>query len=291
MFQPKQKEIFSKAALERLSSPEQLDQLMQVTTPKGWLALIGLGTILVVALIWGIFGDIPTKVAGQGILLKAEGVYHVPATTAGQVLELYVGVGDQVSEGQTIARITPTGGGAGARVISPYTGQVLELRTTVGSVVNMGSPVVSLEALNEGQKKLEAVLFIMAGDGKKIRPGMPAEITPSTVKREEFGFIPSQVTYVSKFPTTQQGMMRTLGSEELVKQFGQSPVIEVRVELAEDSTTPSGYQWSSKGPNVSIEDGTPCSANIIIEQRRPISLVIPMFKKWFLSGPLFGGEQ
>ena len=38
--------IFRKVALERLSSPEQLDQLMQVTSPKGWLALAGLGALL-----------------------------------------------------------------------------------------------------------------------------------------------------------------------------------------------------------------------------------------------------
>ena len=31
--------IFRKVALERLSSPEQLDQLLQVTDPKGWMAL------------------------------------------------------------------------------------------------------------------------------------------------------------------------------------------------------------------------------------------------------------
>ncbi len=35
--------IFRKVALERLSSPEQLDQLLQVTDPKGWLALGALG--------------------------------------------------------------------------------------------------------------------------------------------------------------------------------------------------------------------------------------------------------
>jgi hypothetical protein len=291
MFQPKQKEIFSKAALDRLSSPEELDQLMQVTTAKGWLALLGLGAILVVALIWGFLGNIPTKVDGQGILLRTEGVYHISSTAAGQVIELYVNVDDMVAEGQTIARVVqPGAGGGAARVTSPYSGRVVELRTSVGTVVNVGSPLVSLEALNQGQKKLEAVLYIMASDGKKVRPDMLAEITPSTVKREEFGFIPSRVTYVGKFPTTQQGMMRTLSSEELVKEFGQSPVIEVRVEMQEDPTAPSGYQWSSKGPDTTVEDGTPCSAKIVTEERRPISLVIPLFKTWFLTGPLFGGK-
>ena len=33
-------QIFRKTALEKLSSPEQLDELMKITTPKGWVALI-----------------------------------------------------------------------------------------------------------------------------------------------------------------------------------------------------------------------------------------------------------
>ena len=32
--------LFRKVALERLSSPERLDELMQLTTPGGWLALV-----------------------------------------------------------------------------------------------------------------------------------------------------------------------------------------------------------------------------------------------------------
>ena len=55
-----QSKIFRKAALERLSSPEQLDQLMQITNSKGWLALIALAIILGAALVWAIFGRIPT---------------------------------------------------------------------------------------------------------------------------------------------------------------------------------------------------------------------------------------
>ncbi len=56
-----QKPIFRKAALERLSSPEQLDQLMQVTTPKGWLALIALAGLLVTAVILGFVGSIRSR--------------------------------------------------------------------------------------------------------------------------------------------------------------------------------------------------------------------------------------
>ena len=71
--------IFRKVALERLSSPEQLDQLMQVTNPQGWLALVGLCALLAAALLWGIFGSVPTETTGEGILLRQGGVSELVA--------------------------------------------------------------------------------------------------------------------------------------------------------------------------------------------------------------------
>ena len=58
--------IFRKVALERLSSPEQLDQLMQVTSPRGWLALGAFGALLLTALGWSVLGSIPTDATGEG---------------------------------------------------------------------------------------------------------------------------------------------------------------------------------------------------------------------------------
>src|SRR5712692_1668862 len=63
-----QRKLFRQTSLERLSSPEQLDQLLQVTTPQGWLALIGLGGLLIMALLWGVFGSVQNTKVGQGIL-------------------------------------------------------------------------------------------------------------------------------------------------------------------------------------------------------------------------------
>ena len=71
--------IFRKVSLERLSSPEQLDQMVQVTDPRGWIALTGLGALLLAAIGWGIWGSIPTEAEGTGILLRQGGVlYHHP---------------------------------------------------------------------------------------------------------------------------------------------------------------------------------------------------------------------
>ena len=101
--------VFRKIALDRLSSPEQLDQLVTVTTPSGWTALLGIGALLVMTLIWGVYGKIPTTVMGGGILIKTGGVASVVAPVSGQIDSVYVREGDAVKKGQIIARISQPG--------------------------------------------------------------------------------------------------------------------------------------------------------------------------------------
>jgi len=96
--------IFRKVALERLSSPEQLDQLVQVTDPRGWLALTGLGALLFAAVGWGIWGSIPTESRGEGMLLR-KGVSSIVSAANGQVEEILVSVGDVIEKGQPVATI------------------------------------------------------------------------------------------------------------------------------------------------------------------------------------------
>jgi hypothetical protein len=273
------KPVFRQVALERLSSPEQLDQLMQITTPKGWLALLGLAGLLLIALAWGFLGSIPTEIDGEGILLRAGGVNNVFASSEGQIRQIHVQVGDMVRAGQLVARLTPTEPGAGSRVTSPYAGRVMEIRVREGNVVGQGDPILSLEPTGATEGP-EAVIYIPAAEGKKIRPGMEVKVSPSTVKREEFGFILGQVISVGEFPVSQQGMLRMLGSEELVDKFSniEAP-IEIQVKLLPDPTSASGYKWSSKAPTITIANGTLCSVQIVLERKPPISLVIPLLKE------------
>ena len=100
-----QPNVFRKVALERMSSPEQLDQLMRVTNPQGWLALGALSLLILAALVWGIFGSIPTEAMGEGILLRRGGVSELVANATGQVEEVRVEVGDAIAAGQVVATI------------------------------------------------------------------------------------------------------------------------------------------------------------------------------------------
>ena len=105
MQQEVQQALFRKVALERLSSPEQLDTLMRVITPKAWLALAPLLGLIVLALIWGWFGSIPTKVAGKCILINPTGLADIASNASGRITAVTVRVGDVVKVGQQVALV------------------------------------------------------------------------------------------------------------------------------------------------------------------------------------------
>jgi HlyD family secretion protein len=408
--------IFRKVALERLSSPEQLDQLLQVTDPKGWLALGALGAVLLSAVAWGVWGSIPTESTGEGILLRRGGVSDLVAPGAGQIEEVLVSVGDVIEKGQPVAsirqdelprqiadreaRLADLRGdyqdrqryareqerlrdrdlkqerdnlelsirtlkadidllsrrlddqeallkdglvtqqtvsatqqelngkreqleskrlelngleskrlestqqlgqdlesrerdirgleleirelhaklAENVRIVSSHAGRVLEVLVDRGAVVNPGTPILSLEVMSE---ELVAYLFVPASDGKRVQPGMEVRISPSTVKREEYGSMLGKVTKAAAFPATQRSMLLLLGNEALVtKLMVAGPLIQVDVALEHDPATPTGYRWSSsRGPNLEISSGTLATGSVIVKEDRPISLVIPTLRE------------
>jgi len=97
--------IFRKSSLDRLASPEQLDSLIRVTSPRAWLALAAIGGLLLTALLWGVFGSIPSKVRGSCILIRPGGVDEIVAPGNGWVSDISVEAGDMVRHGQMIARV------------------------------------------------------------------------------------------------------------------------------------------------------------------------------------------
>jgi HlyD family secretion protein len=84
------------------------------------------------------------------------------------------------------------------------------------------------------------------------------------------------VSSVNQVPSTQSQMMAVLGNDALVQSLSSSgTIVEVRLKLLPDKTTPSGYQWTSaQGPPVSLWSGTLSEGNVITSQVRPIDLAL-----------------
>ena len=411
-----ERSIFRKAALERLSSPEQLDYLLSITSPAGWLAVSALGVILFLIVLWGFLGRIPDTVSGSGILIRGGAVYEVAAANDGYVTRVLVNPGDEVTAGQVVAEMsqseldlkiktqeeelkvlqaqdtdmtarennsdageradyekelkaleeadksyrvqiqanqteydnqlsllqkglttqasvnkardnlyavqlqladtqvkqseiktdeikmtretqqqrnerlkeinktslelnqTRAEYNAGVKIVCRYSGRVIEKMVERGSPVTSKDRIVTIEAKDA---PMQAVIYVPAGQGKKVISGQDIQISPSTVKAEEYGFILGKVTSVSYFPSTPDGMKVVLRNEELVKELSNKGApIQVTADLYKDSTTKSGYKWSSsQGPPTDIYSGTLAKASIVVERKPPVEFVIPKIKE------------
>lgn len=412
--------VFRKVSLDRLSSPEQLDQLMQVTDARGWIVLSALGVVLTTAVLWGFLGSISQDVPCSGMLVKSGGVLEVTAPSTGRITDLAVRVGDTVTEGQVVARMahpdlaeklfeakavltelkiqhedivahgskevalqtqmlaqqqaTATRTIAAARrsaasfretaelqaklvseglltrqtelatrhqldqaeqqigdgqsqlaqiavqeqelrakhekeirdsqtkiaaqeraiatldremksnteVVSSHTGRIVEIIADQGTLVAPGEAIVTLDLTGRTVKELEVILYVPSSYGKQIQVGMTAYVSPSTVKREEFGLMVGRVTYVSDYPATSRGMLRILKNDKLLAALtGTDSPYEVHADLIVDERTFSGYRWtSSQGPPLKIQSGTRAAAYITVTRRRPIEMVLPLLREY-----------
>lgn len=161
-------------------------------------------------------------------------------------------------------------------VATPVSGEVVEEKIYAGSLITAGTPVISIQPDN-GQ--VIAVLYVPSMLAKDVHPGMDAEISPSTAKREKFGFIRGKVTVVAHYPATTDGMMTLFENNSLVASLrGRGMVTEADVAMELSKDTPSGFRWSSsRGPETQITPDTLCSAQIITRTQKPITLVFPFF--------------
>ena len=409
-------EIFRKVSLERLSSPEQLDQLLKVNSVRSWAALLAILVLLALTVAWALEGSIATTALGQGVIIRTGGVLNVVANGTGVVTVLNIKVGDRIHPNQVIAQVAQPAlveriratkeaiaeagrqrsvagqirsGSAvlqtealqrqrqntereskvlqeqaalvaeqipveadllakglltrqqtlatkqrlveiegrfaaasadlkrydseqfaienqpkqadaemesragslerelaglrkeldlASKVISPYGGEVIEIRVTPGSPVTPGVPLLSIQPEAD---QLDVLVYVPSSLVKQIHAGLEVQISPTTVRREEFGFLRGEVTSVADYPATPAALMRNFQNEPLVQSLsGGGPVTELHVRLFPDPHTSSGYRWSSPlGPRVKLSSGTLVSAQIITRRQKPISLVIPSVKE------------
>jgi HlyD family secretion protein len=99
------RKIFRDKALEHLSSPEQLDQILQVVNRKSWIPLAACSGLLLVGLLWSVFGRIPVTVGGVGLLAYPRQVVSFQLPASGQIVALNVKVGDLVKKGQILGHL------------------------------------------------------------------------------------------------------------------------------------------------------------------------------------------
>ena len=172
-----------------------------------------------------------------------------------------------------------------AIVIAPRAGCVVDRHVKLGEVVQAGSTLFELES-SQANDSLQSLAFFAPGDGKRLMPGQRVQITPASTKAQRHGGIEGRILQVQQLPVNEEAVINRLGNPSWMKALsGKSdgPLIQALTSLRRNPATYSGYDWGSgSGPNLKLSAGTPTSVRVLVEERRPISYVIPILRD--LSG-------
>lgn len=80
-----EKQIFRKKSIERVSSPEQLNDYIRVSNPSVWMTLAAIIVLLVGVCVWGVLGRLETKINAAALAEDGLIVCYVKEADAGKI--------------------------------------------------------------------------------------------------------------------------------------------------------------------------------------------------------------
>lgn len=96
MGEKEEKKLFRKKSLDRLNSPEQLNDYLRVTTPSVWLIFIAVTILLVGIVVWACFAEIESY--AEGSAAAKDGVLTITVNKDDQAAKVRVGMTVMVGE-------------------------------------------------------------------------------------------------------------------------------------------------------------------------------------------------
>jgi multidrug efflux pump subunit AcrA (membrane-fusion protein) len=262
---------FRRRALERVSSPEELDRLVKVALPRTWIALAGLAVLMLAASVWAVVARVPTTVEARGYLLREGGVRVVAAPTAGLVVDTLRRAGDTVAAGQVIGHIQGEDGSVQA-ARSPSTGRLLEVSVADGDHLDAGRPLALVDV---ERRPVIVYAYLAEDDAKRARVGNRVELATSVADPSQFGFLRGRVARIASYPATQERLTSILRDKPILAKVNQlGPVVEAEIALVPDPSTPSKFAWSiGHGPPYQLTIGQPVGASVITGEQAPIDYI------------------
>lgn len=266
--------IYRKSALEKISSPEQLDKALVVTSPLSWLALAAVTIMIIATIIWSVVGTIPVTVSAPGIISSPANTNAVYMQGSGKVESVLVRESAELKPGTPILTYLAVNGDVNT-VYSDQYGYVESVMVKKGDSVAQGSELVRVSPIISGSQVV--VCYVNVNNVSKIERDKRANVFLSGADSQSYGHMNARVINVDSFASSVDSMSYVLGkNNNRTNAFmgDGSAVVAVTLELYYDSThsTVSGYYWSNpKGAKVSVDNGTPVEVKIIVEEVAPIT--------------------
>lgn len=211
--QLKQSKIFRQEALERLSSPEKLDQAIQVVKPQAWLTLSAMSVLIAVAGIWSVFGRIPLTVTGQGILIRPRHVVQFQSPSSGQLLTLKVKPGDVIKEGDVLGIIDQS---TLKQQLQQEQAKLQQLQTQNQEIDRLQKQLIAQQVRMLQQQKIDLENSL---DREQVAPQLREQsLTAIAQKRQSLGTRKQQINYLLQTLQKQVENRRQLLQERVIAQ-------------------------------------------------------------------------
>ena len=183
-------ELYRKSSLERISSPDQLDTMLKISSPMSWLALAGATLIVVITIVWAFIGRIPMTVTTTGIVTSPDGTNAVYSNTAGTVTKVFVARGDKIYEKDVLMEVE-TDRKETVQILSDQVGFVGEIVAPEGSIITPNSEVLRLSPNTDSHQVV--VCYVLTADAQKIKRGDNAYISLSSSDSKSYGHMVGRV--------------------------------------------------------------------------------------------------
>jgi hypothetical protein len=106
-------QLFREKSMEKVSSPEQLNDYIRVSNPGVWIALTAVIVLLVGVCVWGIFGRLETTVGSAAVVKDGVMTLYIKEEHLGKITEgMTVRVKDQeylIAAVETVPKTIPEG--------------------------------------------------------------------------------------------------------------------------------------------------------------------------------------
>lgn len=266
------KNIFRHSAVEKLSSPSQLSKLLVVVRLKGWIVLMTLSAIICVVLVWSVVGQIPIITTGNGILLAPDAQFAINSPIEGVVEEILVKTNQEVPVGTPLMRLSN-----GIVIPAPHNGKVFQIDAGKGQPIKVGQALLWFQT-QIYPNQLEVYGFIPTQVGERIKQGMHVTVNLHAVDTQKYGQLVGTVKQVAPYAVSAtSAQLQVIPSKQVREDLtkgGSMELVIVQPEL--DPQNKTGIVWTfGKGPPDPLYPGSMGTVRVTIENKRPISYLIP----------------
>lgn len=132
--------IFRKESLERISSPEQVNDYIKVASSGIWLVLSAVVLLLLGVICWGIAGRLENHLMSEAVAVEGEVSVVIEAEEIGELA-----VGSKAAAGDVVGEVTEIAAGTdGTYTVAAYIPDLPDGRTQVTFTTGYVAPVTFL---------------------------------------------------------------------------------------------------------------------------------------------------